>query len=292
MMPHPAARGAPRRRLLTWLLGIALCAGCLPPGPLAANATPAPRPTATADVATYFIYPEATPPPGAVSTRPVSSSLLNTLASYSAGPDDDPTGAKTAAVVTLRNFVDAGGPYRGAWWFAADDQGELDEILAVILFTEGNTSLEVRKAIAARFLWYCGGQGESCQGHALVNFLSYFQAWREPWMAGSGFTNSAATSYLALASDVIRQRGVVEDWIPGAAWFVQNPNGLSEPGPVDWTLTPFHFANVHPTWDAYLRLALGRAPNGPNRLWVLTVGEAGKVCTGGFVCPDMTQARP
>jgi sugar phosphate isomerase/epimerase len=62
-------------------------------------------------------------------------------------------------------------------------------------------------------------------------------------------------------------------------------------GSIDWPHTPFHFANVDPTWDAYLRERLRRLPNGPSRLWVLTVGEAGWVCQSQFVCEDMTRPR-
>ena len=36
---------------------------------------------------------------------------------------------------------------------------------------------------------------------------------------------------------------------------------------------------------------LKRLPNGPARLWVLTINEAAKVCTSQFLCPDMTQSR-
>jgi hypothetical protein len=302
-MKSPTLVFAPKRRRLplAWaLIGLVLSAGCLPASPAPANPTAAalrstaanPRSTATADVATFVIYPESAQTPAAAPTPPVSSALLATLTDYSAEPGDDPTGAKAAALVTLRNFIDANGPYRGAWWFEVDGRGEMDEILAVILYTEGTTSLAVRQAIAARFLWYCGGQSKNCQGHALVNFLAYFQGWREPWMVSSGFMNVAAKSQLALADDVLHQRGIVCEWIPGAEWFVQNPNGLAEAGPIDWEATPFHFANVHPTWDAYLRRTLRRPPNGANRLWVLTVAEADKVCQAGFVCPDMTQAKP
>jgi hypothetical protein len=288
------APGLKRRLWLIWMvMGLGLGTGCSPANPVLVSATAAaPRPTATADVATFIIYPETSPTPAPVSSPAANSALVATLADYAGGPDDDPTGAKAEALVTLRNFVDANGPYREAWWYATDNQGAMDEILAVIFYTEGSTSLDVRKAIAARFLWYCGGQSDHCQGHALVNFLAYFQAWREPWMVRSGFTNASAKDYLALADDVMHQRGIVSEWIPGAAWFVQNPNGLAEAGPIDWEATPFHFANVHPTWDAYLRRTLARLPNGPNRLWVLTVSEADKVCQAKFVCPDMTQAKP
>ena len=274
------------------LLLVAACAPVNPPGS-APDGLPGQRATATADVASFVVYPQ-TPAAAAVETpsASVDAALRATLDGFAATADDDPTGAKTAAAVTLRNFVDPGGPYQGAWWFADDHRAGLDEILAVILYTEGSTNLEVRKAIAARFLWYCGGEGRACQGHALIDYLAYFQAWREPWRVPSGFTNTAARDYLALAGDVIGQQGIVAQWIPGAEWFVHKADALSTAGPVDWETTPFHFANADPTWDAYLRQALGRDANGPNRLWVLTVGEAGQVCGDGFVCPDITQARP
>ncbi len=295
MNPPAFATAHTGRRLgLLWVLvGSLLSAGCLPSGAtLSGSTAPALRPTATADIATFVIYPEGYQTPTAAPTQPARSALLATLADYSGGPDDDPTGAKAAALVTLHNFLDVDGPYRGAWWFDGDEQNEMDEVLALVLFTEASSSLDVRKAVAARFLWYCGGQNENCQGNALVNFLAYFQGWREPWMVTRGFTNPQAKDYLALADDIVHQRGIIREWIPGAEWFVQDPGGLAEEGPVRWEATPFHFANVHPTWDAYLRRSLGRAPNGPNRLWVLTVGEAERVCQDGFVCPDMTRAKP
>ncbi len=282
-----------RLPLACLLAGLVLTAGCQPlaaPPPSLAVA-PA-RSTATADVAAFVIYPEIARTSVATPAQQAAAALWATLSDFPASAGDDPTGAKAAALVTLRNFVDASGPYRGAWWFENDQQGGMDEMLAVIFYGEASSSLDVRKAIAARFLWYCGGQGENCQGHALVNFLSYFQAWREPWMVTRGFTNAGAKDYLALAGDVVHQQGILKSWIPGAEWFVQNPDGLTEAGPVDWETTPFHFANVHPTWDAFLRRVLGRAANGPNRLWVLTVGEARKACQAGMICPDMTQAKP
>ncbi len=295
-MNPPTLATAHRRcglRLVWVLVGSLLCTGCLTPSASLSGATaPAPRTTATADIATFVIYPEARQTLTAAPAQPARSALLATLADYAGSPDDDPTGAKAAALVTLHNFLDVDGPYRGAWWFEGDPQNEMNEVLALILFTEGSSSLDVRKAVAARFLWYCGGQNDNCQGSALVNFLAYFQGWREPWMVSRGFTNVQAKGYLALADDIVHQRGIIREWIPGAEWFVQDPGGLMESGPVRWEATPFHFANVHPTWDSYLRRSLGRAPNGPNRLWVLTVGEAVRVCGDGFVCPDMTQARP
>ena len=288
---------SPLKEIVGLALGLLVVGACTPVvSPSNAAGSPpaeaALRHTPTADVATFVIYPQiplaASPPPGPEAQAP----LLDSLVDYDFESEDDPTGAKTAALVTLHNFVDANGPYRGAWWFETGQGGDLFEALAVIFYTEGSTNLEVRKAIAARYLWYCGGESPRCQGHALINFLAYFQAWREPWRVPSGFANAAAKDYLALADDVVNQRGIVLEWIPGAEWFAHNAAGLQAPGPVDWETTPFHFANVHPTWDVYLRRALGRPPNGPNRLWVLTIGEANQVCGSRFVCPDMTQARP
>jgi hypothetical protein len=275
--------------------GLVLLAACAPANPPVngSAARSGQRPTATADVAAFVVYPQ-TPAasPAVTPTAAVDSALLATLDDYAVAVGDDPTGAKAAAAVTLRNFVDPAGPYQGAWWFVDDQHAGLDEILAVIFYGEGSTDLDVRKAIAARYLWYCGGEGRACHGHALIDFLAYFQAWREPWQVRGGFSNGAARDYLALAGDVVEQRGLVTEWIPGAAWFVHTADALSAPGPIDWEATPFHFANADPSWDAYLRQALRRDANGPNRLWVLTVGEAGLVCGSGFVCPDLTQARP
>jgi hypothetical protein len=126
----------------------------------------------------------------------------------------------------------------------------------------------------------------------LVNFLAYFQPWREPWMVPAGVTQSASEVYLPFAHELVHQQpGLLTEWIPGADEYRHTADGLSTIGPIAWDVTPFHFANVHPTWDAYLRQALGRASNGPARLWVLTMGEAGRVCRSKFVCQDMTRER-
>jgi hypothetical protein len=193
----------------------------------------------------------------------------------------------------LGSFTDANGPYRGAWWFVDDGRADLYEALAVILFTEGSTNLDVVRAIAARFLWYCGGAATACAGPALLNFLAYFQPWREPWRAPGGVTHIAAQKYAALAREIVQQQpGLLTQWIPGADRYVHNTTSLYAAAPVDWTSTPFHFANVHPSWDAYLRERLRRGPNGSNHLWVLTLGEADQVCRTRLVCADMTQPRP
>jgi hypothetical protein len=107
-----------------------------------------------------------------------------------------------------------------------------------------------------------------------------------------GFANEAAARYEDFARDLVDQRaGLVTAMIPGADTYVGSADGLSQGGSVDWSQTLFHFANVHPSWDSYLRDRLRRLPNGPSRLWVLTMGEAGRVCVSQFLCPDMTQAR-
>ena len=85
--------------------------------------------------------------------------------------------------------------------------------------------------------------------------------------------------------------GLLTAIIPGADTYVADNAALTLGGSINWGLTKFHFANVHPTWDSYLRDKLKRLPNGPARLWVLTINEASKVCTSQFLCPDMTQSR-
>jgi hypothetical protein len=176
---------------------------------------------------------------------------------------------RAAALAMLRDFTDPDGPYQGAWWFVDDGQAHMDEALAMILFTEGSVSLRVQEAVAARYVWYCGEAGTQCQGRALVNFLAYFQPWREPWMTGGHLLNPAAQAYLPRARAVLGQ--------PADS--------------VDWGRAPFHFANVHLTWDRYLQDKLRRASNGPNRLWVLTQAEAERVCPTALLCPDMTRPR-
>ncbi|MEP7356180.1 MAG: hypothetical protein ABI847_02945 [Anaerolineales bacterium] len=217
--------------------------------------------------------------------------LDSTAADYTISVGTDSSGAKTAAFTTLKDFINPHGIYSRAWWLADDGHASLAEAIAVILYTEGNTAFDVRTAVVARFLWYCGGLGSTCQGANLINYLSYFQPWREPWNAN--FTSENAKKYLAFADDLVHQApGLLTAIIPGADTYVQSQDGLSLGGPIDWNRTKFHFANVDPTWDAYLRQALRRLPDGPNRLWVLTMGDAAKVCGSQFLCADMTQPRP
>jgi hypothetical protein len=248
----------------------------------------APVATSAASVAVALTGPTATP---LSAQGRGDAGIIATLAAYQAATGDDPTGSKTAAFTTLDDFSNPHGPYSRSWWFADDGRADISEVLAVILYTEGNTSWDVREAVAARFLWYCGGLGSACQGPALINFLSYFQPWREPWVA-PGFTSDNAAQYKSFAQDLVNQRaGLLTAMIPGADAYVHSNDGLSLAGPVDWSHTRFHFANVDPTWDTFLRTQLHRLPNGPARLWVLTMGEAGRVCGSQFVCADMTQPR-
>ncbi len=278
-----------------WLAGLAACA----PATAMAWPTPAPtfhwpgaRPTeqasAQADSVTLVL---AGPMPGNAPHMPGDEGLAATARDDQAAIGSDPTGAKTQAHETLLDFINPLGPYRGAWWFGDDGRADLYEVLAVILYTEGNTSFDVRSAVAARYLWYCGGTGTTCQGAALLNFLSYFQPWREPWIS-RGFASHEAQRHLDLAKAVVNQDpGLLTAMIPGADTYRASRDGLSGEGSIDWNRTLFHFANVHATWDRYLREELRRLANGPARLWVLTMNEAGQVCGSPFICQDMTQAR-
>jgi hypothetical protein len=254
------------------------------PEPAAGRAVP----VATVADSVAILVAEATPTSVPV---PGDEGLAATLREFETAVGTDPTGAKTQAYDTLSRFVDTRGAYSGAWWFRDDERADIYEVLAVIFYTEGNTSFDVRSAVAARYLWYCGGTATGCQGPALINFLSYFQPWREPWIS-RGFTNERASLYEDLAADLVNQApGLLTAMIPGADTYEHSRDGLSLGGPIDWSRTPFHFANVHPTWDSFLRASLRRLPNGPARLWVLTMSEAGRVCTSQFICPDMTQTR-
>jgi hypothetical protein len=280
--------------LKVWLcllggIGLAACAvaPATPPLPPDLNTMPVPPvATSAASVAVARTGPTATP----VSAQD-DAGIMATLAAYQSATGSDPTGSKTAAFTTLDDFSNPHGPYSRSWWFADDGHADITEVLAVILYTEGNTSWDVREAVAARFLWYCGGLGGACQGPALIDFLSYFQPWRQPWVA-PGFTSDNAKQYLPFAQDLVSQRaGLLTAMIPGADAYVHSSDGLSLAGSIDWSHTRFHFANVDPTWDTFLRAQLHRLPNGPARLWVLTMGEAGRVCASQFLCADMTQPR-
>jgi hypothetical protein len=231
-----------------------------------------------------------TPVPGPAQVR-ADQGLLATLKDYQVSVGPDSSGAKTDAYVTLQDFVNPTGKYAGEWWLRDDGQGDIYEALAVILYTEGHTSWDVRTAVAARYLWFCGGTGTTCQGRELINFLSYFQPWREPWMS-RGFTSANAETYEEFARELVHQQpGLLTTIIPGADTYVHSENALSSSSSIDWFQTPFHFANVDPTWDVYLRRQLRRSPNGIARLWVLTISEAGRVCGSQFICQDMTQPR-
>ena len=269
------------------LVGCAV-APVTPPLPPILAQTPAPAATGSTSVSVAII--------GSTPTLPTAlgqgdEGIQATLNEFRVATGDDPTGSKTAAFITLQNFADPHGQYAGAWWFADDGRAEISEVLAVILYTEGNTSWDVRTAVVARYLWYCGGLGNRCQGPALINFLSYFQPWREPWVA-PGFISQSADQFKSLAEDLVSQRaGLLTAMIPGADAYVHSTDGLSLAGSIDWFHTSFHFANVDPTWDGYLRGQLHRLPNGPARLWVLTMGEASRVCGSQFICADMTTPK-
>jgi hypothetical protein len=287
---------------------VTLClvvAACAPSEPYVVGDAPA---TARAAYSYGYTYGTQTPPtptqeqPNTVAIViatptatgipvPGDEGMLATLADAGAAIGNDPTGAKAQAFDTLGRFMDKTSAYANAWWFEDDGKADIYEALAVIFYTEGNTSFDVREAVAARYLWYCGGSGTHCQGAALINFLSYFQPWREPWI-GRGFTADYASKYEDFARDLVDQHpGLITAMIPGADTYVGSADGLSQGGSVDWNQTLFHFANVHPSWDSYLREKLRRLPNGPARLWVLTMNEASRVCVSQFLCQDMTQAR-
>jgi hypothetical protein len=273
-----------------------LLTACLP-----ANAAPptvyrptwTPPPTPLSNIVVGAVQATATLVPTAAPTQPrADGGFQATLADYHVAVGSfDPQGAKYNAFQTLRDFVDPVGRYASAWWFRDDSQGDIYEAIAVILYTEGHTNWDVRTAVSARYLWFCGGTGTLCQGRELINFLSYFQPWREPWMA-RGFTSDHAEQYEAYARELVNQQpGMLTTLIPGADTYVHDENALSSASSIDWFQTPFHFANVHATWDTYLRQKLRRSPNGAARLWVLTISEAGRVCASQFICQDMTQPR-
>jgi hypothetical protein len=302
-MPAPARCQPGPRRLWQARPAPACLAGCLL-ALLLAGCAPAVldlpdlaiRPTPTPQIVVAVVGPSPTAEPSATpaaTPTPVPSGAIGisaTLNGYT--PIQDPDGAQVAAFATLRDFANPDGPYRGAWWFQDDGSADIYEVIAVIFYTEGNMNIKVQQAIAARYLWYCAGTNTTCSGSQLMNFLSYFQPWREPWNAGDRFASAKAQDFLPFAHDLVQQHpGLLTALIPGADIYVRNPDGLEARTPIDWPNTPFHFANVDPTWDIYLSEALGRGSNGANRLWVLTMDEARAVCPSAFVCPNMTQEK-
>jgi hypothetical protein len=291
-----------RYRLFLCLLLVALAAAACAPDSAVVWPTPGPTPffssggggdliappVATAADSVSIVAPG---PTATVEFVPGNEGMTATLADFSGSVGNDPTGAKTQAFTTLELFADPHNTFGNAWWFADDGRADIYEVIAVVLYTEGNTSFDVREAVSARYLWYCGGTTTNCAGAPLINFLSYFQPWREPWVS-RGFTSDHASSYLDQARELVQQvPGLLTAMIPGADTYVADNDALNVGGSINWGMTDFHFANVHPTWDAYLRDKLHRLPNGPARLWVLTINEAARVCVSQFLCPDMTQSR-
>jgi len=275
--------------LISWIASA--CAPAISDIPdLAVRATPTPVVVVALVPPTPTPMGSATPVVNPTGQPDAAVGIAMTLSTYT--PIHDPDGAQDAAFATLRDFADPNGVYRGAWWFQNDGTADIYEIIAVLFYTEANLNVKVQQAIAARYLWYCAGTGVECNDSQLMNFLSYFQPWREPWNAGARFTSPKAQDFLPFARDlVLQQRGVLTALIPGADSYVRNPDGLEARTPVDWPDTPFHFANVDPSWDNYLRQALGRGSNGANRLWVLTMAEATRVCPSAFVCENMTKVK-
>ena len=279
-------------------IGFSLLASCTRPATDLSRQQPILRPTPTAHLLVGVVTRvplETELAPGIADIYPepaANAGMLVTLSDYKVNAVFDPGGAKADAFDTLYDFTRPLGKYHDAWWFDDDGQADIYEALAVIFFTEGHRSEIVRRAVAARYLWYCGGYATACSGTDLMNFLAYFQPWIWPDTTNGNFTHPTARSYLALAEELVGQTpGTITDWIPGADLFVSDPGIEEYSSPVNWGRTPFHFANVHLTWDIYLREKLGRGPDGPDRLWVLTMGEATRVCPSATLCNFMARER-
>jgi len=182
------------------------------------------------------------------------------------------------AYKTLTDFLNPQGPYKDAWWFQNDNHVTPDELLAVLIFNEGQIDDSVQKVILARYTYYLGSnlQGPSDPENResvdlytsrMVRFLEYFEPWRE--IVPDRFINDqAGEGSLATAQEFLTDPNT---YIPGAAnWkpdeinrtagsFIMegqynNENGQpvikTEDGQevpvVDWSNTPWHFANVGP----------------------------------------------
>jgi hypothetical protein len=154
---------------LCLLAGIGLSAACAvapatPPLPPDFSYAPTAGPAATALVSVGVAIIGATPTKPSIQGRG-DAGINATLADYRVATGDDLTGSKTAAFTTLKDFSNPRGIYSRSWWFADDGRANISEVLAVILYTEGNTNWDVRTAVAARYLWYCAGLADACEGH-------------------------------------------------------------------------------------------------------------------------------
>lgn len=172
---------------------------------------------------------------------------------------------------TLSAFLDPNGPYKDTWWFE-DGAVTPDELLAVLVFEEGQTNEAIQKAIFARYVYYTGGNflGPSDltdqmkvdqYTSRMIRFLSYFQPWREPRTdltnpVAQGISLTAAQTFLSNPDNLIPG---ASNWNPnqikpGTSFemlnqtningqpTLQTPDGLVPV--VDWAKTPWHFVNI------------------------------------------------
>lgn len=168
--------------------------------------------------------------------------------------------------------------YPNSWWLA-DGSLSVQDVMNLVMQGEVADSQYGQQAVAARYVYYCGTTLD-CNGNTtkLLEFLAYYHAWRE-----SGI--QAGNVSLPPAQNIIDTTNALTG---GNTAYLQQI-GLSGDLSAGNKDLPFHFANVSPSWDTLLRNKLGRAPNGENKFWVLTINELQRVCPSwGLVSPDMT----
>jgi LysM repeat protein len=215
-----------------------------------------------------------------------SPGIASTL-NYTIPPDPDYPDAylaKVNAQAFLRAITDPDGTYKNAWWFANDGKVTSDEMLAIVLYTEGSIDPRVQQAIAARYLEYCGGDHDGCSNDALLNVLSYYQPVLHhnfPYLVDTA--NPAAANFVSYADQILNQTALGLDW---AQTYVHHNNGLYES---QWDNIPMYYANVDPSWMGCLRMILEREPdNTEGRLWILTPQEAEKLSGDRYKTPNLT----
>ena len=139
------------------------------------------------------------------------------------------------------------------------------------------------QAVAGRYLYFCGATPD-CQGDttALLDFLAYYQAWRE---------SNRAPQKPFLSPPLPEQIKIAEAIVSGDSAVLKEYGFTGDIQKRFRTDLPFHFANVSPEWNDLLVQKLGRLPDDPaNMFWVLSIDDIQRICgpAWGVDAPDMT----